>query len=152
LEEEVKTLSAIKLNELGIDLIDVRFKRVNHNRQVLASIFQRMTTERQQIAQGFRSEGEGRAAAIIGEKERKLSEIDSGAYKAVLEIQGDADAEASRIYAEAYNKSPQAAEFYAFLKTLETYRTVLSGNSTLVLSTDSDLFRLLKTVAPKPVH
>jgi len=150
IEKEVKRLSAGKLRELGIELIDVRFKRINYNKQVLASIYNRMISERQQIAQGFRSEGEGQAAVIMGRKERELKKIASDAYKKVQEIQGAADAEATRIYAESFNKSTEASDFYAFIKTLETYKTVLSGNSIMVLSTDSDLFRLLKRSKPEP--
>jgi modulator of FtsH protease HflC len=85
---------------------------------------------------------------ILGKKERDLREIESTAYRKVQELQGSADAEASRIYAEAFNKSPQSSEFYTFVKTMETYKKVLSANTSVVLSTDSDLFRPLKTVAP----
>ncbi|MEZ6036336.1 MAG: hypothetical protein R3F29_02565 [Planctomycetota bacterium] len=104
-----------------------------------------MISERQQIAQRFRSEGEGEAARIGGKRERDLRKIESEAYLRVQELQGSADAEASRIYAEAYDQSPEAREFYAFLKTLETYRVVLGGKTSLILSTDSELFRLLET-------
>jgi membrane protease subunit HflC len=150
LEKDIKKLSAEKLAELGIELMDIRFKRINYNPQVLERIYQRMISERQQIASRFRSEGEGEGARILGKKERDLNEIDSGAYKQVQTIQGEADAEATRIYAESFNKSAQATEFYEYVKTLETYRKVLAGNSTLVLSTDSDLFRLLKKARPSP--
>lgn len=148
LEKEIKESSAKKLAEFGIRLIDIRFKRINYNKEVLTRIYQRMISERMQIAQRFRSEGEGEAARIMGRKEKDLNEIESTAYKQVQEIQGGADAEASRIYAESFNKSAQASEFYAFVKTMETYKRVLDGNSTLLLSTDSDIFRLLKTVKP----
>jgi membrane protease subunit HflC len=129
---------------LGITLLDVRIKRVNYNRDVLTTIYQRMISEREQIAQRFRSEGEGEAARIQGKKDRDLREIESIAYKQVQEIRGAADAEASRIYAEAYDKSPEARDFYGFVKTLETYRSVLGQKTNLILSTDSDLFRLLE--------
>ena len=146
LEKEVKELSSQKLRDFGIELMDVRFKRINYNRDVLARIFQRMISERLQIAQRFRSEGEGEAARIMGRKERDLNDIQSTAYKQVQEIQGTADAEASRVYAEAFNKSDRASEFYSFVKTLETYKLVLDESSTMVLSTDSDIFRLLKKI------
>lgn len=149
LENDILTASGPKLLPLGIDLLDVRIKRVNYNTEVLQRIYQRMITERQQIAQRFRSEGEGEAARINGKRERDLRELESIAYKQVQQTRGEADAEATRIYAEAYNQTAAAAEFYGFVKTMETWRTVLAG-SNLVLSTDSDLFRLLKrAAAPK---
>jgi membrane protease subunit HflC len=122
----------------------VRIKRVNYNAGVLTGIYRRMISERQQIAQRFRSEGEGEAARILGRKERDLREVESVAYKQVQQTRGEADAEATRIYAEAYDKTPQAREFYGFVKTMETWRTSLGASTNLVLSTDSDLFRLLR--------
>ena len=117
-----------------------------------------MISERLQIAQRFRSEGEGESASIAGQRERDLNEIQSNAYRRVQEIRGEADAEATEIYARAYTQNPQAAEFYAFLKTLETYHKIFTKDSTLVLSTDSDIFTLLKhaatrtTVSPLPLE
>ncbi len=143
IESDILRESAPKLKPLGIELLDVRIKRVNYNGQVLRRIFERMISERQQIAQRFRSEGEGESARIKGRSARDLNEVESAAYKLVQQLQGEADAEATRIYAEAYNKSPQAAEFYGFLKTMETYKKVLGGTN-LVLSTDSEFFHLLK--------
>jgi membrane protease subunit HflC len=99
-----------------------------------------------QIAERFRSEGAGEAAKIDGKRERDLQQIESDAYRQVEEIRGRADAEASEIYAKAYTSSPMASDFYAFVKTLDTYRTTLGRDSTLVLSTDSDLFGLLKGI------
>lgn len=148
LEKDILAASLPKLLPLGIELLDVRIKRVNYNGEVLQRIYQRMISERQQIAQRFRSEGDGEAARIKGKKERDLREIESVAYRTVQETRGAADAEATRIYAEAYAQSPQAAEFYAFQKTMDTWRTVLAGGS-LVLSTDSDLFRLFKSATAK---
>jgi membrane protease subunit HflC len=109
-----------------------------------------MISERLQIAQRFRSEGEGEAARIAGQKERDLNEIQSTAYRKVQEIRGQSDARATEIYAKAYTQNPQAAEFYGFLKSMETYRKVLTKESTLILSTDSDLFNLLKRSSAKP--
>ncbi|MBL8727622.1 MAG: protease modulator HflC [Planctomycetes bacterium] len=147
LERDVLAASAPKLMSLGIELLDVRIKRVNYNADVLPRIYQRMISERQQIAQRFRSEGEGEAARIQGRKERDLREIESIAYKQVQETRGGADAEATRIYAEAYDQSPASRELFTFLKTMDTYRGVLDGRTNLVLSTDSELFRLFKTMA-----
>lgn len=150
IEGDIMRAAASKMSEFGIELLDVRVKRVNYNPDVLDRIFQRMISERNQIAQLFRSEGQGEAARIAGQKERDLNEIESTAYRRVQEIRGEADAKASEIYARAYTQSPQAAEFYAFLKSMDTYRKVLSKDSTLVLSTDSDLFGLLKRAAATP--
>jgi len=150
IEEEIKAAAAAKLAEFGIELLDLRLKRVNYNPDVLDRIYQRMISERRQIAQRFRSEGEGEAARIAGQKERDLNEIQSTAYRQVQQIRGQADAKATEIYAHAYTQNPQAAEFYAFLKSMETYRKVLTKDSTLLLSTDSDLFGLLKRAGTKP--
>ena len=150
IEAEIMAAAAAKLKEFGVELLDVRIKRVNYNPDVLDRIYQRMISERRQIAQRFRSEGEGEAARIAGNKERDLNEIQSTAYRKVQEIRGQADAKATEIYARAYTQNPQAAEFYGFLKSLETYRKVLNKDATLVLSTDSDLFSLLKRAGAKP--
>ncbi len=117
---------------------------MNYNPDVLARIYQRMISERLQIAQRFRSEGEGESARIAGQRERDLNEIQSNAYRQVQQIRGESDAKASEIYARAYTQNPQAAEFYVFLKTLETYHRIFTKDSALVLSTDSDIFALLK--------
>ena len=149
IEEEIKAASTQKLAEFGIAVLDFRIKRVNYNPDVLDRIYQRMISERLQIAQRFRSEGEGQSARIAGQRERDLNEIQSNAYRRVQEIRGEADAKATEIYARAYTQNPQAAEFYVFLKTLETYHKIFSKDSTLVLSTDSDIFTLLKHAATK---
>ena len=149
IEEEIKAASTQKLAEFGIAVLDFRIKRVNYNPDVLDRIYQRMISERLQIAQRFRSEGEGQSARIAGQRERDLNEIQSNAYRRVQEIRGEADAKATEIYARAYTQNPQAAEFYAFLKTLETYHKIFSKDSTLVLSTGSDIFALLKHAATK---
>lgn len=149
IQKDILAASAPKLKPLGIELLDVRLKRLNYNADVLTRIYQRMQSERMQIAERFRSEGQGEAARIIGKKERDLLEVESVAYKEVQKIKGSADAEASGIYAGAYNKSPQASEFYGFMKTMDTYRVILDAQTNLVLSTDSELFRLLKN-AKKP--
>jgi membrane protease subunit HflC len=149
IEEEIKTAAAQKLAEFGIAVLDFRIKRVNYNPDVLDRIYQRMISERLQIAQRFRSEGEGESARIAGQRERDLNEIRSNAYRQVQQIRGEADAKATEIYARAYTQNPQAAEFYVFLKTLETYHKIFTKDSTLVLSTDSDLFALLKRAATK---
>ena len=132
------------LADFGIELLDVRFKRINYNPSVLEKIYERMISERQQIAAKFRSEGEGEAARILGNMERDLNSIASEAYRTVQETRGEADARATEIYARAYGQNPQAAEFYEFQKSLQMYENIIGGQSTLVLSTDSDLFKFLK--------
>lgn len=144
LEKDILAAAAPKLTELGIELLDVRIKRVNYRQDVVESIYRRMISEREQIAQLFRSEGEGEAARINGRRERELKRIESEAYKRVQELRGEADAQATRIYADAYDKSPEAREFYGFLKTLDTYRAILGDKTNVILSTDSELFRLLE--------
>ncbi|MEM9553396.1 MAG: protease modulator HflC [Acidobacteriota bacterium] len=144
IEEEIQAAAKEKLAEFGIELLDIRFKRINYNQSVVEKIYERMISERQQIASRFRSEGEGEAAKILGDKERDLSVIRSESYRRVQEIRGGADAEATRIYAEAYDQSRDSREFYEFVKTMETYRRVLDRDSTLVLSTEGDLFRFLQ--------
>lgn len=148
IEKNVFESAAPKLAEFGIELLDVRFKRLNYNPEVLERIHQRMISERLQIAHRFRSEGEGEAARIAGNKERDINEIASTAYKRVQEIVGAADARATEIYAKAYTQRPEAAEFYRFQKSMETYRRIIGGDATLVLSTRSDLFSLLKRIEP----
>lgn len=149
IEKSIFDAAAPKLSEFGIELLDIRFKRINYNPQVLERIHQRMISERLQIAQRFRSEGEGEAARINGQKERDINEIRSTAYKQVQEIRGQADGKATEIYAKAYTQRPEAADFYRFLKSMETYRKIVGGDATLILSTNSDLFSLLKRMEPK---
>jgi membrane protease subunit HflC len=130
-----------KLAPFGIELVDVKIKRINYVEQVRKSVYGRMIAERNQIAEKFRSEGKGEAQKILGEKERDLQEIESEAYKIAQKIKGAADAEATILYAEAYGKDP---EFYSFVQTLEIYREVLDKNSSLILSTDSEFLKYLK--------
>ena len=130
-----------KLTPFGIELVDVKIKRINYVEEVRKSVYGRMIAERNQIAEKFRSEGKGEAQKILGEKERDLQEIESEAFKRAQKIKGDADAEATIIYAEAYGKDP---EFYSFVQTLEIYRETLGNNSSLILSTDSEFLKYLK--------
>jgi len=144
LEKEVFEAAKVKLAEFGIDLLDIRFKRINYNPAVAGKIYDRMISERSQIAERFRSEGAGEAAKIIGSKERDLRMIESEAYRESQKLMGKGDAEASAIYAAAYNESPHAREFYGFLRALETYKTSFAKETTLVLTTESPLLRFLK--------
>lgn len=131
-----------KLTNFGIELSDVKIKRINYVEEVRKSVYGRMIAERKQIAEKFRSEGKGEAQKIVGEKERDLKQITSEAYRTAQELKGKADAESTRLYAEAFSVDP---EFYSFIKTLEIYGQALGKNSTLVLSTDSDFLKYLKS-------
>ncbi|MBA3011257.1 MAG: protease modulator HflC [Proteobacteria bacterium] len=130
-----------KLEEFGIELVDMKIKRLNYIDSVRRSVYDRMIAERNQIAEKFRAEGKGEASNIMGGKEKELQKIKSEAYKIAQETKGRADAKATRIYADAYGVDP---EFYAFQKTMEVYKKSLSTDSTLVLSTDSDLMKYMK--------
>ena len=130
-----------KLSPFGIELVDVKIKRINYVEQVRKSVYGRMIAERKQIAEKFRSEGKGEAQKILGEKERDLQEIKSEAYRKAQEIKGKADAEATIIYADSYGRDP---EFYSFVQTLEIYGEALDDKNTLVLSTDSEFLKYLK--------
>lgn len=146
LDQQILKAAAPKVEKWGIQLIDIRFKRVNYKPDVVEKIYARMASERQQIAERFRSEGAGEAAKILGRKERDLLSIESEAYRKEQEIKGKADAEATGIYAAAYAASPSAADFYQFVKTLETYQKSFAKDTTVIFTTDSDLFRLLKGI------
>ncbi len=135
-----------KLSDFGIELIDVKIKRINYVEQVRKSVYGRMIAERKQIAEKFRSEGKGSAQEISGDKERDLKEITSKAYKRSQEIKGKADAKATKIYADAYNVDP---DFYSFTKTMTLYPKTLNGKSTLVLSTKSEFLKYLKGFSEK---
>ena len=150
IEQEIRAAAKGKLAELGIELLDVRFKRINYNSSVVDKIYERMISERQQIASRFRSEGEGEAAKIMGDRERDLSVIESEAYRTVQEMRGAADARATNIYAAAYSTTPEARNLYSFLKTLDTYKRTISEGDTLILSTRSELFRFLSDSTGEP--
>ncbi|MGQ4809726.1 Modulator of FtsH protease HflC [Candidatus Entotheonellaceae bacterium PAL068K] len=134
----------VNLPKLGIELIDIRIKRINYIRKVQQEVFKRMISERQRIAARFRSEGDGASAEIQGETERELDTISSVAYRQAQEIIGKADATAAAIYAEAFSQDP---EFYSFIQTLDTYKQTLQQNSSLMLTTESDFYRYLKNIA-----
>ena len=133
--------SSVAVATLGIDLVDVQFKRINYTEEVRESVYQRMISERKRIAERSRSEGLGRSAEIRGQKDRDLQRIESEAFRTAEETRGNADAEATGIYARAYRKD---ADFYQFLKTLETYRSSLDKDVTLLLSSSSEFLSFLK--------
>ena len=147
-EQEIFTAAAEKVRVFGIELLDIRFKRINYNESVRPKIYDRMISERRQIAERFLSEGNGEAARIRGNRVRDLNKIQSEAYRQVEEIRGVADAKATEIYAKAYNRSPEAVAFYEFTRTMQSYISTIDENTTLVLTTDSDLFKFLKSMDP----
>lgn len=147
-EEEIFKAAAEKVRVFGIELLDIRFKRINYNESVRPKIYDRMISERRQIAERFLSEGNGEAARIRGNRVRDLNKIQSEAYRQVEEIRGLADAKATEIYASAYNKNAEAVEFYEFTRTMQAYKSIIADNTTLVLSTDSDMFKFLKGMNP----
>jgi membrane protease subunit HflC len=147
-EREIFAAAAEKVRVFGIELLDIRFKRINYNDSVRPKIYDRMISERRQIAERFLSEGNGEAARIRGNRVRDLNKIQSEAYRQVEEIRGVADAKATEIYARAYNQSPEAVAFYEFTRTMQAYKSIIEENTTLVLSTDSDLFKFLKGMDP----
>ncbi|OGQ85196.1 MAG: HflC protein [Desulfobacula sp. RIFOXYA12_FULL_46_16] len=132
-----------KLKEFGIELVDVKIKRINYIDNVRQAVYERMIAERKQIAEKYRAEGAGEASNIRGEKEKELQVIKSQAYREAQKIKGDADAEAARIYASAYGADP---EFYSFVKSLEVYKESLKKDTTLILSTSSDFMKYLKGI------
>ena len=150
-EKEIFIAAAEKVRVFGIELLDIRFKRINYNESVRPKIYDRMISERRQIAERFLSEGNGEAARIRGNRVRDLNKAQSEAYRQVEEIRGVADAKATEIYAKAYNQSPQAVAFYEFTRTMQSYKSIIGENTTLVLSTGSDLFKFLKSMAPDGV-
>jgi len=147
-EHEIFAAAAEKVRVFGIELLDIRFKRINYNESVRPKIYDRMISERRQIAERFLSEGNGEAARVRGNRERDLDKIKSEAYRQVEEIRGAADAKATEIYASAYNRSRESVAFYEFTRTMQSYKDIIAKNSTVVLSTDSDLFKFLKGMNP----
>lgn len=139
--EEILEAAGSAVAELGIELLDLQFKRINYIADVQQDVFARMIAERQRIAEEFRSEGRGESARIQGERERDLAQIQSAAFRTAEEIRGTADAEATQVYAEAYGSD---AGFYAFTKSLETYERTMDPDTFFILGTNSELLRFLE--------
>ena len=138
---QILETAAGRTADLGIELLDLRFKRINYVEEVQQDVFARMIAERQRIAEEFRSEGQGESARIHGERERELAQIQSEAYRRAEELRGEADANATSIYAEAYNRD---GDFYAFTKSLETYEATMDPSTLFILGTDSELLQFLE--------
>ena len=138
--------AALLVPQFGIELVDVRIKRLNYVERVREGVYARMIAERERVAEEYRSEGEGVRAEIEGRRAKELQRITSEAYRTAQEIKGKADAEATKIYADAYNKGP---EFYSFLRTLEIYEDTMDENTWLIMTSDSDFYKYLKTLSPE---
>jgi membrane protease subunit HflC len=130
--------------DLGLKVLDFRFKRINYVEDVRTQVYERMKSERYRIADKFRSEGQGEASRINGEKERELKTIQSQAFREAEEIMGRADGEAAAIYANAYNRSAASRSLYRFMKSMETFEKTFDNNTHVILSTESDLYNYLK--------
>jgi modulator of FtsH protease HflC len=149
IREEILTKAKDRTADLGIEILDVQFKRINYVDEVQRKVYERMIAERRRIADRFRSEGQGEASRINGEKDRELLKIQSGAYREAQEIRGTADAIATDIYAAAYNRTAGTRSFYAFMKTMETYESTFDKTSTLVLGTDGEFYKYLTSASGK---
>ena len=143
LTREILNLAKTSTTDLGIEILDFQFKRINYVPEVRKKVYERMISERKRIAEEFRSQGAGQAARISGQKDRDLKEITSDAYRRSQEIKGRADAKAANIYAAAYNKDPS---FYRFMKTMEVYKKTLDKETVLVLSTDGEFLKYLGSI------
>ncbi len=148
IRQDILAAAQDRTADLGIEVLDVQFRRINYGQQVEPDVFNRMISERQRIADRFRSQGQGQASEILGNMDRDLKRIESEAYRQATEIRGRADAEATEIYASAYNQSVQSRNFYEFLRTMEAYEKTIDPNTWLVVSTDSDYFSFLKASGP----
>jgi len=144
IEDMILASANEKAKDLGIVILDVRIKRLNYVEEVRTQIYERMKSERYRIAERFRSEGQGEASKINGEKERDLKTIQSEAFRKAEEIRGRADARAAAIYARAYDRSAASRSLYAFVKSMEAFRMTFDTTTTVILSTNSELYRYLK--------
>ena len=146
IQDIVLELANERTSDLGIEVLDFRFKRINYVEEVRLTVYDRMISERNKIADLFRSEGQGEASRIEGEKERELLEIQSEAFREAREIRGQGDAEAAAIYNNAYNRNSSTRELYDFIKAMEAYETAFDGNTSIFLSTNSEFFKYLKGI------
>ncbi|MCH8020554.1 protease modulator HflC, partial [candidate division KSB1 bacterium] len=138
---EILEKAAQEMPNFGIELLDVRIKRINYIEEVREKVYERMISERKRIAEKSRSEGQGRKAEIDGERQKEYQRISSEAYREAQKIKGRGDAEATRIYANSFGRDP---DFYSFIETLESYKKTMNSNTTLILSTNSEYLKYLK--------
>ena len=146
IQEQIQELANKRAEDLGIAILDFRFKRINYAEEVRRTVYDRMISERNRIADKFRSEGQGESSRIDGEKERELLRIQSEAFRSAETIRGRADAEAASIYNAAYNKSAAARELYSFVKSMEAYGKTIDKETSLIISTDSEFYRYLNSI------
>lgn len=146
IQTAIQQLANHRAEDLGLKILDFRFKRINYVEEVRKTVYDRMISERNRIADKFRSEGQGEAARINGEKERELKSIQSNAFRRAEEIRGEADAKATAIYAEAYDQSNTARELYNFTRTMESYGKVFDNKTSIILSTESDFYQYLNDI------
>lgn len=148
IRQDILEAARERTTDLGIEILDVQFKRLDYVEAVRERVYDRMIAERERIASRYRSEGQGQASRILGEMDRELKRVQSEAFREAEEIRGDADAEATGIYAAAYNRSASSRQFYTFLKSLETLPATIDENTTVILSTDGELYRYLEDTTP----
>ncbi|MBW6458486.1 MAG: protease modulator HflC [FCB group bacterium] len=146
---EIRQKASARAEDLGIEILDFKIKRINYVREVQNTVFERMITERKRIADQYRSEGQGEASRISGERDRELKRIQSEAERTAQEIRGKSDAQAAAIYSNAYNRNTTSREFYTFMKTMDSYEQAFDSTTSIVLSTDSDFYKFLKLANPK---
>ena len=146
IQEQIQELANERASDLGIAVLDFRFKRINYVEEVRRTVYDRMISERNRIADKFRSEGQGESSRINGEKERELLRIQSEAFREAETIRGKADAEAAAIYNQSYNRSRSARELYDFTKTMEAYISTIDKETSLIISTDSEFYKFLNTI------
>ena len=145
IQDRIQKLANERTKDLGIVVLDFRFKRINYVEEVRQTVYDRMISERNRIAEKFRSEGQGEAARINGEKERELKAIQSEAFRRAQEIKGQADAEAANIYAQAYNRSNASRDLYSFIRSMDAYKKVFDDKTSVILTTDSDFYKYLNS-------
>ncbi len=145
IRREILVNAQARTTDLGIEILDLQFKRINYVEEVRRKVYDRMIAERQRIADRFRSEGQGDASRILGEMDRELKRIQSEAYREAREIVGKADAEATQIFARAYNQSADSRSFYQFMKTMETFEATMDPETWVLLSTSGEFYKYLKS-------
>lgn len=146
IQEQIQEEANRRADDLGIEILDFRFKRINYAERVRQTVYDRMISERNRIADKFRSEGQGEASRINGEKERELQRIQSEAFREAETIRGRADAEAAAIYNAAYNRNSASRELYSFVKSMEAYSNTMDTETSIIISTDSEFFRYLNSI------
>lgn len=146
IQVQIQQLANQRASDLGLAILDFRFKRINYVEEVRQTVYDRMISERNRIADKFRSEGQGEAARINGEKERELKSIQSEAFRRAQEIKGRADAEAANIYAGAYDQTNAARDLYSFIRSMEAYQNVFDNQTSIILSTESDFYKYLNSI------